>query len=442
VALERDDAWLPPVLDELFRKVTLAPTAARTAPSQSVALALGHAVEALPTPEAVATLREVIRATRHAGVVKRLQRNLRSAERGLAGRPEIALRLPLDQPISKSQLTALARCLEAGLAVGMELDYEDWRARLAEHPYARALAASLVWRMLDPEGSSVAVLPVRDGDRSALRNVAGAVVSPMEGCRVSLWHPSNATVAERDAWRDRLAILKIKQPFKQVFREYYVAPREERSDTATAMFAGHVVAVTPFLGLARRERWQVGDYCLTRSFGRWTATLDLADPVYPGCGGATTTGSITIRALGENRSTPLSAAPAATLSEVLRAVDLLVSTSGFAVTAEADQVPDARLQCLAASPLGAMAEVRKHALQCMLRGLDGIRFEARHMCVGPYAIHLSTGRVTRDGDPITVDLPKDPYRVARLWLPYDEKLLEAIYWTAIEITVRLNDPQG
>jgi hypothetical protein len=443
VALERDELWLPPVLDELFRKVTLAPTPARTAPSQSVALALGHAVEALPTPEAVATLGEVVRTTRHAGVVKRLQRNLRGAERGLAGRPEIALRLPPDQPLSKSQLTTLARCLEAGLATGMALDYEDWRVRLAEHPYARALTASLVWRIIDPAGSSVAVLPLCDGGGLALRDVAGADVRPMEGCRVALWHPADAAAPERDAWRDRLAVLKIKQPFKQVFREHYVAPRDEGSETSTAMFAGHVVAVTPLLGLARRERWQIGDYCLTRSFGKWTATLDLADPIYPGYGGGTTTGIIAITASGKARPARLSAAPAATLSEILRAVDLLVSASGFAVTEEeVERGPDARLRRLAETPLGEMAEIRKQALRRMLCGLDGVRFEARHLCVGPYSIHLSTGRVTREGDPVTIDLPKDPKRVARPWLPYDEKLLETIYWTAVEIAVRFTTPQA
>jgi hypothetical protein len=37
-------------------------------------------------------------------------------------------------------------------------------------------------------------------------------------------------------------------------------------------------------------------------------------------------------------------------------------------------------------------------------------------------------------------LPKDAGRTARPWLPYDEKLLETIYWTAIEIAVRLTTP--
>jgi hypothetical protein len=441
VALDRDEAWLPPVLDELFRKVSLAPTTAKTMPSQSVALTLGKAIEAFPTPEAAATLREVIRDIRHVGVKKRLQRNLRGAERGLAGRPEIALRLPPDQPMSKPQLTTLARCLEGGLALGMTLDYADWRARLGEHPQARTLAASLVWRFLDPAGGAVAALPVLNRDRLTLQDVSGKEVAPAPACRVTLWHPQDAAAAEREAWRDRLAVLRIKQPFKQVFREHYVVPDEARADEETAIFAGHVVAVTPLLGVARQERWRVEDHCLARSFGRWTARLQLADPVYPGRPGGTTTGNLGIWAAGEDRPVRLGAPPTATLSEILRAVDLLVSASGFAVTMEdAHAGPETHLQRLAETPLGAMADIRKQALKRMLRGLDGVQFDARHLRLGPYAIHLATGRVTREGEPVELDLPKDANRAARPWLPYDEKLLERIYWTAIEIALRLSTP--
>ena len=437
VALDRDETWLPPVLDELLRKVSLAPTAAKTLPSQSVALGLGNAIEASPTPEAVTSLREVIQNIRHAGVKKRLQRNLRGAERGVAGRPEIALRLAPDQPMSKPQLTALARCLEAGLALGLTLNAEDWRTRLAEHPQARTLAASLVWRFLDAAADGVAVIPVLDAGGLALQNVVGKNVAPAPACRVMLWHPSDATAAERDAWRDRLATLRIKQPFKQVFREHYVAPPDERADTTTTVFAGHVVAVTRLLGVARQERWQVGDDYLTRSFGRWTARLNLADPVYPGRGGATTSGNLGVWAPGENRPVRLAALPKATLSEIMRAVDLLVSTSGFAVTKDdPGSSLESHLQRIAETPLGAMAEIRKHALERMLRGLDGVQFDARHLRLGRYAIHLATGRVTRDGEPVDVDLPKDANRAARPWLPYDETLLERIYWTAIEIALR------
>jgi hypothetical protein len=443
VALDRDEPWLAPVLDELFHKVSRAPTAAKTAPSQSVAMGLGRAVEAFPTPEATATLREVIRNVRHAGVKKRLQRNLRGAERGLAGRPEIALRLPADQPMSKPQLMTLTRCLEAGLALGMTLAYEDWRSRLWEHPQARALAASLVWRFVEPDGGALSALPVAASGRSALQDAAGADVAPAPTCRVMLWHPSDASAAERDAWRDRLASLQIKQPFKQVFRKHYVAPPDERADATSAIFAGHVVAITPFLGLARRERWRAEDHCLTRSFGQWTARLDLADSVYPGRGGATTTGNLGVWAPGQTRPVRLGALPAATLSEILRAVDLLVSVGGFVVAGE-DAAPgeEAHLQRLAETAPGAMGEMRKQALKRMLRGLEGVTFDARHLRLGPYAIHLATARVTREGEPVAIDLARDAKRTAKPWLAYDEKLLERIYWTAIEIALQLSAPAG
>ncbi|WP_189047765.1 DUF4132 domain-containing protein [Aliidongia dinghuensis] len=442
VALDRDEPWLPSVLDEMFRKVSLAPTAAKTVPSQSVAIALGHAVEAFPTPEAVATLRHVLRDLRHAGVEKKLQRNLRGAERGLAERPEIALRLPFDQPISKSQLTTLTRCLEAGLALSMVLDYDDWRVRLAEHASLKALTGTLVWRILGATSGSTAVLPVLERDRLTLRDVAGTIVQAGPGSRVTLWHPSDASAEERSAWRDRLAALRIKQPFKQVFREHYPVPPDDLGETTTAMFSGHIVSIVPFLGLARRERWRLKYDCLARSFGRWTAQLTLADPIYPGCVGATTTGNLSVSTSGGMKSLPARPGdlPAATFSEILRAVDLLVSTSGFAVTAEDEERHrEARLLHLAMSPPSAMTEVRKQALECALCGLDGmagLEFDARHLRLGAYAIHLTTGRVTCAGEPVTIDVPKRSNLVAVPWLPHDEKLLEMICYTAIEIARR------
>jgi hypothetical protein len=143
------------------------------------------------------------------------------------------------------------------------------------------------------------------------------------------------------------------------------------------------------------------------------------------------------------KSTParLADLPRATLSEILRAVDLLVSTSGFAVTAEDDERHwERRMQHLAQSPLGAMSEMRKEALARALGRLDGIanlQFDARHLRLGPYAIHLATGRVTCDGEPVAVEAPKSLQLAAVPWLPHDEKLLETICYTAIEIARRI-----
>jgi hypothetical protein len=439
VALDRDEAWAPTVLDELFRKVSIAPTAAKSAPSQSIAIALGHAVEAFPTPEAVETLRSVLRDIRHAGIKLKLKRNLGGAERGLANRPEIALRLPLDKPLSKPQVTTLRRCLEAGLALDMDMTRDDWRARLAARPETRSLVTSLVWTFFDPRGAT-AVLPVTERGRLSLRDVTGAEVEPETASRVKLWHPLEASAEEREAWRDRLAALKIKQPFRQVFREHYSVPADERAASETAMFSGHVVSIMPFLGLARKERWRLEYDSLARAFGRFTARLDLADPVYPGAFGGTTTRNLGLSTMRDGKPAPVRIAdlPATTLSEILRAIDLLVSVGGYALADEdMDMTRRARIQDLLDTPLGAMAAMRKAALERALVGLPGLEdlaFDARHLRLDPYAIHLATGRVTRDGDPVEIDAPKRASGAAEMpWLPHDEKLLQAIAAAAMVI---------
>ena len=180
----------------------------------------------------------------------------------------------------------------------------------------------------------------------------------------------------------------------------------------------------------------------SRRFGRWTASLYLANSAYGGRGGATTTGDLSISApSGNPTSLRLGALPKATFSEIMRRL-IFWSARAASPSQSEDANPrrEVRLERLAETPLGAMAEMRKQALRRMLGGLDSVEFDARHLRLGPYAIHLATGRVTRDGEPVVVDQPKNPSRTARPWLPYDEKLLEAIYWAAIEVALPLSAP--
>ena len=444
MGLDRDETWVPPVLDELFVKASVAPTSVKTMPSQAVAIALGQAIEDYPTPEAVGTLRKVLREIRHAGVDKKLRRSLRAAERGLAGRIGIALRLPLDQPMMKLQLTTMTRALEASFGADKALPSEEWRRRLAEHPEARGLARSLVWRIVGGAEDGVAVLPVDGRGRLCLSDVRGRPVADEPGCRLKLWHPSDASAEERAAWRDRLVALQIKQPFKQVFREHYVVPAMEANQAEIAMFSGHAVSLRPFLGLARLEGWRIdGRMSIARAVGRWAVTLGVDAEIAPGVTGWTTTRGVRIWAVTAAQWVParFGDPSAVALSEVLRSVDLLVSTSGFAVTPGPEPTPEgthrqAHLTRLAQSPLGQRAEMRKAAARRVLVGrpdMNRLTFDARHLRIGRYAIHLATGRVTRDGDPVEIDASEGSVVAAVPWLPYDEKLLDLIVSTAIKL---------
>ncbi|MGW8557563.1 DUF4132 domain-containing protein [Streptomyces tubercidicus] len=142
LALRRDEPWAEEVFATLLPQLAVAPTSARTLPSQGACIALAQAVEAYPTPEAVAALREARRVVRHGGVSKKLDRLLRHAERRLGRRTQIALRLP------------------------------------------------------DPD--------------------------PEPSAGIRLWHPARATQAERRTWRDRIVALRLRQPFRQVYREQYL----------------------------------------------------------------------------------------------------------------------------------------------------------------------------------------------------------------------------
>lgn len=53
----------------------------------------------------------------------------------------------------------------------------------------------------------------------------------------------------------------------------------------------------------------------------------------------------------------------------------------------------------------------------------------RHLHLDGYDIHLATGRVTREGDPVDIDLPTGRRAVPLPFLPYDEALLERVVHT-------------
>lgn len=94
VALARDEPWFAEVLDRLLPGIVVAPTSAATLPSQALLYEIARAVEAFPTPEAVAALRAARGLVRHKGVPKQLDRMLKRIDRALADRAEVAFRLP------------------------------------------------------------------------------------------------------------------------------------------------------------------------------------------------------------------------------------------------------------------------------------------------------------------------------------------------------------
>jgi hypothetical protein len=444
VALLRDEPWLGELLGRLLPGVVVAPTAAKTAPSQSASIVLAQAVEAWPTPEAVAALREAWRVVRHAGLSKKLDRLLRTADKGLARRPAVALRLPASAP-TRAQLGTVVRALEGGYALDVVYPYRWWRTELACHPHLRGLVGRLIWDVETAPGQWHAVLPDTTGDANdpPLTDATGeaAPTLPPEA-RVRLWHPGRASTTDRTTWRDRVVVGRLTQPFRQAFREHY--PVDDAESTATDLFTGHIVAIRPLLGLAIREGWRSDhiDGVLHRELGPWRVALTVSGALHPGATGFGDVGALHLqrRDGGQWRAARFSDASPVVVSEALRGVDLLVSVAGFGLDDDPQLRRDRRrwelLARLADRPLGETARMRRTVLQRILADTvdtETVLFRERHIHVGPYAVHLATARVTRDGEPVIVDQPHGPSAAALPWLPYDEHLLERIARTVVAL---------
>ncbi|MFH8680997.1 DUF4132 domain-containing protein [Streptomyces lydicus] len=488
LALRRDEPWAGEVFSTLLPQLAVAPTAAKTLPSQSACIALAQAVEAWPTPESVAALREARRVVRHAGVTKKLDRLLRRAERNLGRRPEAALRLPdlglgpdgsrrlpcgdhtavltvtdeatlaweradgralkslpaaarRDHPDqvtaardllgkARAQIRTLIRALEGGYLAGAVHRYDRWRDALATHPVARGTARRLIWEVEHAPGDWRAFLPAADP-----ADHPDPVPAPSAAVR--LWHPARATPAERDLWRDRIAGLPWQQPFRQAYREHYRGPESGHS---TTMFQGHLVRIEAVLGLAVRQGWNIDDDVLALPLDGCTAWLGIAGSLYPGAAGWAEAGEVTLRR-ADGSPQPLAEIDAVRLSEVLRSVDLLISAGSFAWCATHAHDSDSRQQLhrLYAQPLGRTAQLRRAALRRILAdhlASGRMELDERHLRLDGHDIHLATGRVTRSGDPVEITLPTGRQAVPLPFLPYDEALLERVVRTAAHLMER------
>ncbi|MFG2109317.1 DUF4132 domain-containing protein [Micromonospora chersina] len=310
VALLRDEPWLMGLLRPLLLGVAVAPTAARTAPSQALLHEVARAVEDFPTPEALAALRAARAVARHKGVQKQLDRELQRIQRALGDRPDVAFRLPdlgfgldgvrtvtvggYDAVITLSpdvdltwrangralasvpaavrrdhadtvkelrdlvkqargHLAAVARSLELGFTAGATLPFRRWHDELRANGLGWSVARRLIWEVPDASGQWRAVLPTDDG----FADLGGTPVpEPGPDAEIRLWHPLNTSAEEIRRWRDELTARELRQPFKQAFREVYLlTPAELQTETYSNRFAAHIVHYRQLYALMRGRGW-------------------------------------------------------------------------------------------------------------------------------------------------------------------------------------------
>ncbi|MEV6837914.1 DUF4132 domain-containing protein [Streptomyces sp. NPDC051133] len=312
VALLRDEPWLPELFERLLPGVALAPTAAKTLPSQALLYEVVRAAQDFPTPELVTAIRTVRRTVRHAGVPKQLDKMLKKADAALAARTDVALRLPrlgfdtvslrgsavggvlrrtagdyqavvtvtetatltwekddhplrsVPAPVRRDHATLVKELRELVKRVNAQLAtlvraLEGGFTVDAVHPYGwwrtelagHPLARTLVRRLIWE-------IEVAPGEwRAVLPETEEHLPDAPDDASVRLWHPIRSELSTVRAWRDLLTERCIRQPFKQAFREIYrVTPAEQQTRVYSNRFAAHLVHYRTMFALFRARGWR------------------------------------------------------------------------------------------------------------------------------------------------------------------------------------------
>ncbi|UBU09438.1 DUF4132 domain-containing protein [Nonomuraea gerenzanensis] len=514
LALHCDAPWLPALLDSLLARVAVAPTKAKTLPSQALLFELGRAIGRFPTPEAITALRAARSATRHAGVVKQLDRMIKKAEPGLADRVEVAFRMPslgfepggrLEVPLGeytavispgaggefelgwwqggkalksvpaavrrdhaeevkrlrelvkqvRRQVTTLCRALEGGFAGEMCWPYETWREQVAGHPIARSVASRLIWevevapgewRTLPPAFAPVAGGPGTGGAGTGGPGTGGPETGgAVDGRRVRLWHPARAGADEVARWREAVTEGRVRQPFKQAFREVYpLTPAEEQTAVYSNRFAAHVVDYRRLYAMFRARNWDSkmlgpwdgGDTdAATRVLaeGRWRVSFH-HDYLYDEPGEYAATDQVRFHRRGDTGAwleAPLAEVPPLVFSEAMRDVDLFVAVTSIAADPGwTDRGHDRHLaywRDSSAGPLHPSGEVRRDALARILprTAIGGRctltdRFLVVRGDLRTYKIHLGSGNILMEPGDVYLCIVPERRRDERVFLPFEE----------------------
>ncbi|MEU9382182.1 DUF4132 domain-containing protein [Streptomyces sp. NPDC048279] len=505
VALLRDEPWLPELFERLLPGLALAPTPAKTLPSQALLYEVVRAAQDYPTPELVTAIRTVRRTVRHAGVPKQLDKMLKKVDAALAERTDVALRLPrlefdtasisgsaaggvlrrtagdyeavvtvtdtatltwekdgrplrtVPAPVRRdhaalvkelrelvkrvnAQLITLVRALEGGFTVDAVHPYGWWRTELAGHPLARTLVRRLIWEIEVTPGEWRAVLP----------ETAGLLPDAPDDVSVRLWHPIRSEPDTVRAWRDLLIEQRIRQPFKQAFREIYLlTPAEEQTRVYSNRFAAHLVHYRKMFALFRARGWKSdllgpwdggdGDEAeRTLAAGEWRVRFFHTWADWAGDDELASTDQVRFdrRVQGAWREAPLADVPPLVFSEVMRDVDLFVGVTSIAADpAWTDGGPGRTYwQRAGFAELTESAQARRDVLDRILPRLkiaDRCTLDGRFLLVRgdlrAYKIHLGSANILMEpNDSYLCIVPARRPGDGKVFLPFEDERLSLI----------------
>jgi hypothetical protein len=237
--------------------------------------------------------------------------------------------------------------LESSFVETRSMSLAHWRKYFIEHSLLGLMGRRLIWVFSNEQGWERAGLYGTGG----MRDSREETFDVGEATKVRLWHPLSSERHELQQWRERVFNQRVRQPFRQAFREFYQITEDERQTKMYSnRFAGMVMRQHQFSSLCRDRRWNYrlmgagfdGFNVPTKVLPTWNMHVefyvDLPSDRKPSLlesalgeqsqsGINLFLGSDQVRFYRGRREIALDEVPAIVYSEVMRDIDLFTSVS-------------------------------------------------------------------------------------------------------------------
>lgn len=282
--------------------------------------------------------------------------------------------------------------------------------KISENPVLSPLLLKLVWT----DGEHHGFLKNENGILKLLGVNKDEITLKEENLRIA--HPYDLKrTGEWAAYMHALYEGKLKQPFKQVFREYYPLTEEELSEkTISRRYAGHQVQPQKTVALLKGKGWTV-DYeeGLQKVFYKENLIVRmyaLADWFSPADIEAPTLETVEFFDRKTGKNVALSEVPPILFSETMRDLDLVVSVAHVGgVDPEASHSTVEMRTAIAAELLRILkvTNVEMIGSHAKIRGT-----------LSNYSVHLGSGVVHAESHGMIAILPVHSQARGRIFLPF------------------------
>jgi len=313
----------------------------------------------------------------------------------------------------KEQKRRARESLERAMVESVEFGADEL-GKIIENPVLSPMLRRLVWTKDGQNGFLKG-----EGKGLCLCGAHGEEVTLKSADRLRVAHPYD--LLQAGEWADYMHLLyeqQLKQPFKQVFREYYPITEDERQEkTISRRYAGHQVQPKKTVALLKGRGWTV-DYeeGLQKVFYKENLIVRmyaLADWFSPADIEAPTLETIQFYDRNTGKAADLEKIPPILFSEAMRDMDLVVSVAHVGgVDPEASHSTVEMRTAIA-------AELVK------LLKLGNVEFIGSHAKVrgtlSNYSVHMGSGVVHAEGRGMLAILPVHSQAKGRIFLPFADE---------------------